>query len=213
MFLHHCWTLSCKTSALIWAGWDSWAAGDWGLPKVEVEPCPPSSGGDEAVGGDGMALHLGWLAEVTQACSGPIWSRSSMVEAQVSQVPRAGMEQLGGDPFLSPSPVFQEFIKMTNHDVEHAIRKRMSGDVRDAFVAIGQCLAGAPLGQGSPEGKQPLSLPLPRQCDGRFLLPSGHADSKCGVRSGCYRPSYGAELAPLYQGGFAADPMGGTAPC
>ncbi|XP_009570417.1 PREDICTED: annexin A6 [Fulmarus glacialis] len=32
--------------------------------------------------------------------------------------------------------VFQEFIKMTNHDVEHAIRKRMSGDVRDAFLAI-----------------------------------------------------------------------------
>lgn len=28
---------------------------------------------------------------------------------------------------------------MTNHDVEHAIKKRMSGDVRDAFVAIGQC--------------------------------------------------------------------------
>lgn len=34
---------------------------------------------------------------------------------------------------------------MTNHDVEHAIKKRMSGDVRDAFVAIGQCfLQGAP---------------------------------------------------------------------
>ncbi|KAJ6667847.1 hypothetical protein lerEdw1_016168 [Lerista edwardsae] len=32
--------------------------------------------------------------------------------------------------------VFQEFIKMTNHDVAHAIRKRMSGDVRDAFLAI-----------------------------------------------------------------------------
>ncbi|XP_010181673.1 PREDICTED: annexin A6 isoform X2 [Mesitornis unicolor] len=32
--------------------------------------------------------------------------------------------------------VFQEFIRMTNHDVEHAIRKRMSGDVRDAFLAI-----------------------------------------------------------------------------
>ncbi|NXP80580.1 ANXA6 protein, partial [Ramphastos sulfuratus] len=32
--------------------------------------------------------------------------------------------------------VFQEFIKMTNHDVEHAIRKRMSGDVKDAFLAI-----------------------------------------------------------------------------
>ncbi|KFQ23773.1 Annexin A6, partial [Merops nubicus] len=32
--------------------------------------------------------------------------------------------------------VFQEFIKMTNHDVEHAIRKRMSGDERDAFLAI-----------------------------------------------------------------------------
>ncbi|KAM6469300.1 annexin A6 isoform 2-T2 [Liasis olivaceus] len=32
--------------------------------------------------------------------------------------------------------VFQEFIKMTNHDVAHAINKRMSGDVRDAFLAI-----------------------------------------------------------------------------
>ncbi|XP_054024259.1 annexin A6 isoform X2 [Dryobates pubescens] len=32
--------------------------------------------------------------------------------------------------------VFQEFVKMTNHDVEHAIRKRMSGDERDAFLAI-----------------------------------------------------------------------------
>lgn len=34
--------------------------------------------------------------------------------------------------------VFQEFIKMTNHDVAHAVRKRMSGDVRDAFLAIVQ---------------------------------------------------------------------------
>lgn len=33
--------------------------------------------------------------------------------------------------------VFQEFIKMTNYDVEHVIKKEMSGDVRDAFVAIG----------------------------------------------------------------------------
>ncbi|ELW64362.1 Annexin A6 [Tupaia chinensis] len=33
--------------------------------------------------------------------------------------------------------VFQEFIKMTNYDVEHTIKKEMSGDVRDAFVAIG----------------------------------------------------------------------------
>ncbi|XP_064018106.1 annexin A6 isoform X2 [Pogoniulus pusillus] len=32
--------------------------------------------------------------------------------------------------------VFQEFIRMTNHDVEHAIRKRMSGDEKDAFLAI-----------------------------------------------------------------------------
>ena len=30
---------------------------------------------------------------------------------------------------------------------------------------------------------------------------------------GIYRASYGAKPAPLYQGGFAADPMGGTAPC
>ncbi|KAH0629851.1 hypothetical protein JD844_012277 [Phrynosoma platyrhinos] len=34
--------------------------------------------------------------------------------------------------------VFQEFVKMTNHDVAHAIRKRMSGDVKDAFLAIGE---------------------------------------------------------------------------
>ncbi|KAG8438926.1 hypothetical protein GDO86_005202 [Hymenochirus boettgeri] len=32
--------------------------------------------------------------------------------------------------------VFQEFIKQTNHDVEHIIKKEMSGDVKDAFVAI-----------------------------------------------------------------------------
>ncbi|MEE6478405.1 hypothetical protein FKM82_011844 [Ascaphus truei] len=32
--------------------------------------------------------------------------------------------------------VFQEFIKQTNHDVEHTIKKEMSGDVKDAFVAI-----------------------------------------------------------------------------
>lgn len=82
------------------------------------------------------------------------------------------------------SPVFQEFIKMTNHDVEHAIRKRMSGDVRDAFLAIGQCLAAAPLGQGSPEVRQPLRLPLPRQREGTFLLPLGHGDSQRGMGSG-----------------------------
>lgn len=34
-------------------------------------------------------------------------------------------------------PVFQEFVKMTNYDVEHTIKKEMSGDVRDVFVAIG----------------------------------------------------------------------------
>nr|DBA30588.1 TPA: hypothetical protein GDO54_006549 [Pyxicephalus adspersus] len=32
--------------------------------------------------------------------------------------------------------VFQEFIKQTNHDVEQTIKKEMSGDVKDAFVAI-----------------------------------------------------------------------------
>uniref|UniRef100_A0A8C5PD15 Annexin n=1 Tax=Leptobrachium leishanense TaxID=445787 RepID=A0A8C5PD15_9ANUR len=32
--------------------------------------------------------------------------------------------------------VFQEFIKQTNHDVEHTIQKEMSGDVKSAFVAI-----------------------------------------------------------------------------
>ncbi|XP_053574656.1 annexin A6 isoform X2 [Bombina bombina] len=32
--------------------------------------------------------------------------------------------------------VFQEFIKLTNHDVEQTIKKEMSGDVKDAFVGI-----------------------------------------------------------------------------
>lgn len=32
--------------------------------------------------------------------------------------------------------VFQEFIKQTNHDIENTIKKEMSGDVKDAFVAI-----------------------------------------------------------------------------
>lgn len=73
---------------------------------------------------------------------------------------------------------------MTNHDVEHAIRKRMSGDVRDAFLAIGQCPAGAPSGQGSPVGGQPLRLPVLRQHEGRFLLPLGHGDPQHGVGLG-----------------------------
>ncbi|XP_036605039.1 annexin A6 isoform X1 [Trichosurus vulpecula] len=41
--------------------------------------------------------------------------------------------------------VFQEFIKMTNHDVEHTIKKEMSGDVRDALVAIVQSVKNKPL--------------------------------------------------------------------
>ncbi|XP_078509746.1 annexin A6 isoform X2 [Lissotriton helveticus] len=32
--------------------------------------------------------------------------------------------------------VFQEFIKLTNHDVEHTIKKEMKGDFKDALVAI-----------------------------------------------------------------------------
>ncbi|KAK2495309.1 hypothetical protein MC885_020911 [Smutsia gigantea] len=41
--------------------------------------------------------------------------------------------------------VFQEFIRMTNYDVEHTINKEMSGDVRDAFVAIVQSVKNKPL--------------------------------------------------------------------
>uniref|UniRef100_A0A5K1UWD5 Annexin n=2 Tax=Callithrix jacchus TaxID=9483 RepID=A0A5K1UWD5_CALJA len=41
--------------------------------------------------------------------------------------------------------VFQEFIKMTNYDVEHTIKKEMSGDVRDTFVAIVQSVKNKPL--------------------------------------------------------------------
>uniref|UniRef100_A0A4X1TSN0 Annexin n=1 Tax=Sus scrofa TaxID=9823 RepID=A0A4X1TSN0_PIG len=40
--------------------------------------------------------------------------------------------------------VFQEFVKMTNYDVEHTI-KEMSGDVRDVFVAIVQSVKNKPL--------------------------------------------------------------------
>nr|KAF6346142.1 annexin A6 [Pipistrellus kuhlii] len=41
--------------------------------------------------------------------------------------------------------VFQEFIKLTNYDVEHIIKKEMSGDVKDAFVAIVQSVKNKPL--------------------------------------------------------------------
>ncbi|XP_004280379.2 annexin A6 isoform X1 [Orcinus orca] len=41
--------------------------------------------------------------------------------------------------------VFQEFVKMTNYDVEHTIKKGMSGDVRDVFVAIVQSVKNKPL--------------------------------------------------------------------
>lgn len=42
---------------------------------------------------------------------------------------------------------------MTNYDIEHVIKKEMSGDIKDAFVAIGNCQAsgegaGALLGRG-----------------------------------------------------------------
>lgn len=57
---------------------------------------------------------------------------------------------------LTPPPagllwglVFQEFVKMTNYDVEHTIKKEMSGDVRDVFVAIGN-LWGLREGDGYP---------------------------------------------------------------
>ncbi|XP_055968233.1 annexin A6 isoform X2 [Sorex fumeus] len=41
--------------------------------------------------------------------------------------------------------VFQEFVKKTNYDVEHVIKKEMSGDVKDAFVAIVQSVRNKPL--------------------------------------------------------------------
>uniref|UniRef100_A0A8J8XVA7 Annexin n=1 Tax=Rattus norvegicus TaxID=10116 RepID=A0A8J8XVA7_RAT len=41
--------------------------------------------------------------------------------------------------------VFQEFIKKTNYDIEHVIKKEMSGDVKDAFVAIVQSVKNKPL--------------------------------------------------------------------
>lgn len=65
-FLSHCWTLSCNTSAWIWAGWDSWAAGGWGGPISPV------------VGGDG--IWGGWLRSPKPALvpSGP---EVSMVQA------------------------------------------------------------------------------------------------------------------------------------
>ena len=42
---------------------------------------------------------------------------------------------------LSPSTVFQEFVRCTNKDIEQIIKKEMSGDVKNAFYAIGNsCL-------------------------------------------------------------------------
>lgn len=37
--------------------------------------------------------------------------------------------------------VFQEFVRCTNKDIEQIIKKEMSGDVKNAFYAIGNnCL-------------------------------------------------------------------------
>lgn len=33
--------------------------------------------------------------------------------------------------------VFQEFVRCTNKDIEQIIKKEMSGDVKNAFYAIG----------------------------------------------------------------------------
>lgn len=38
---------------------------------------------------------------------------------------------------LSPHAVFQEFVKCSNKDIEQIIKKHMSGDVKNAFYAIG----------------------------------------------------------------------------
>ncbi|XP_029439204.1 annexin A6 isoform X2 [Rhinatrema bivittatum] len=40
--------------------------------------------------------------------------------------------------------VFQEYVKQTNHDVEHTIKKEMSGDVKDALVAIVRSIKNKP---------------------------------------------------------------------
>lgn len=104
----------------------------------------------------------------------------------------------------SPScPVFQEFIKMTNHDVEHAIKKRMSGDVRDAFVAIGQCCLCTRLrGQAAPPAG------TAKAGGSRFLLGIsilGHGDST-GAWVGALAGSLErARPALLYQGGLVAE--------
>nr|XP_033783027.1 annexin A6 isoform X2 [Geotrypetes seraphini] len=40
--------------------------------------------------------------------------------------------------------VFQEYVKQSNHDVEHTIKKEMSGDVKDALVAIVRSIKNKP---------------------------------------------------------------------
>ena len=51
---------------------------------------------------------------------------------------------------------------MTNYDIEHVIKKEMSGDVKDAFVAIGNWQApGKGLGQCWECGLLPGGLYFP----------------------------------------------------
>lgn len=111
-------------------------------------------------------------------CPGLEWNSSAMILSSL------------------PSPVFQEFIKMTNHDVEHAIKKRMSGDVRDAFVAIGQCSlrAGSPFSchcQGS--------VAADSCCPWAMETPSGPWVGALTESLERVRP------APLYKGGLMAE--------
>lgn len=39
--------------------------------------------------------------------------------------------------YFLPFTVFQEFVRFTNKDIEQIIKKEMSGDVKNAFYAIG----------------------------------------------------------------------------
>lgn len=43
-------------------------------------------------------------------------------------------------PYALPFTVFQEFVRHSNKDIEQTIKKEMSGDVKNAFYAIGRLI-------------------------------------------------------------------------
>lgn len=65
-----------------------------------------------------------------------IWINSNGLIANLA-LSRSALSQRSVVSLFVLITVFQEFVKCTNKDIEQIIKKEMSGDVKNAFYAIG----------------------------------------------------------------------------